>query len=51
MLEEAPQTSEAVGLYSADAARVLRITAEAVRSRIERGTLNGRRDNTGHWLV
>ena len=51
MLEEAPQTSETVELYTADAARVLRITTEAVRSRIERRTLKGRRDNTGHWLV
>jgi hypothetical protein len=51
MLEVAPQVSAAVELYSADAARILRITTEAVRSRIERSALKGRRDNTGHWLV
>ncbi len=51
MLEEAPQASGTAELYTADAARALRITTEAVRARIERRTLNGRRDNTGHWLV
>lgn len=50
-LDEALQAFETIELYTADAARVLRITTEAVRSRIERSTLKGRRDNTGHWLV
>jgi hypothetical protein len=44
-------TAPSVSLYTPDAARILGITSEAVRERINRRTLTGRRTETGYWIV
>lgn len=51
MTDPSDRTSDSRGVDVQDAARILRLSTDAVRAKLRRGTLEGYRDNRGNWRV
>ena len=51
MTESSDRTPDSHGVDVQDAARILRLSTDAIRAKLRRGTLEGYRDNRGNWRV